>query len=56
MEVYKTFLAPFDRELIKTKYEKQKPNMISQSEVPAPEQIVVRIYQRDTVSYTSSLS
>ena len=39
MYVYKTFIAPFDIELIKTKYGKQKTNMISQSEVPAPEEI-----------------
>ena len=49
MEVYKTFLAPFDKELIKEKYEK-KENMISQSEAPLPEEIVVRKHQRDTAS------
>ena len=36
MEVYKTFFVPFDNGLIKRKYEKQKPNMISQSDAPAP--------------------
>ena len=30
--------------------------MISQSETPVPEEIVVRKHQRDTASYTSSLS
>ena len=55
MEVYKTFLAPFDKELIKEKYEK-KENMISQSEAPLPEEIVVRKHQRDTASYKFSLS
>ena len=39
MEVYKTFIAPFDIELIKTKYEKQNPNMISKSEAPEAEEI-----------------
>ena len=56
MEVYKTFIVPFDKELIKTKHEKQNPIMIYQSETPAPEEIVVRKHQIDTVSYTSSLS
>ena len=42
--------------MIKTKYEKQKPNMISQLEAPAPEEIVVRKHQRDTASHKSSLS
>ena len=37
MEVYKTFPVLFDKELTKTKYGKQKPNMISQSEALAPE-------------------
>ena len=37
MEVYKTFLVPFDEEFIKKKIEKQKLNMIFQSEAPAPE-------------------
>ena len=56
MEVYKTFIAPFDIELIKTKYEKQNPNMISKSEAPAPEEIELRKHQRNTSSYTYSLS
>ena len=55
MQVYKTFIVLFDKELIKKKYEKQKPNMVSQSEAPAPEEIVVRKHQRDTDYYTYSL-
>ena len=39
-----------------TKYEKQKTNMISQSEAPAPEEIVVQKHQRDTASYTCYVS
>ena len=49
----KGFFKPSDKELINTKYEKQKPNMISQSEAPVPEQIVVRKHLRDTASYIS---
>ena len=56
MEVYKTFIIPLDKELTKTKYEKKKPNMISQSEAPAKEEIVVLKNQRDTAYHTSSLS
>ena len=56
MELYKTFIVPFDKELVRTKNEKLKPNMTSQSEAPAPEQIVVRKHQRDTASHTSSFS
>ena len=56
MEVYKFFIVPFSIELIKTKYEKQKTNMISQSEAPAPEEILVRKHQRDAASHTSHLS
>ena len=56
MEVHKAFLVSFDIELIKKKYEKQKPNMISQSEAPAPEEIEVRKHQRDTAFYTPYLS
>ena len=53
MELY---IVPFDVELIKAKYEKQKPNVISQSEAPAPEEIVVHKHQRDTASSAYSLS
>ena len=56
MEVYKTSPISFDKELIKTNYEKLKPNMIFQSEAPAPEEIVVHKHNRDTASYTYSLS
>ena len=35
---------------------KQKPNVISQSEAPAPEEIVVHKHQRDTASSAYSLS
>ena len=35
---------------------KKKPNMISQSEAPAPEEIVMRKHQIDTASHLSSLS
>ena len=55
MEVYKTFVVPFDNELIKKKYEKQKPNVIYRSEAPVPEEIVVRKHQRDASSDTYSL-
>ena len=55
MEVYKTFLIPCDKDFIKRKYEKQKPNMISQSEAPALEEIVVCKHQRNTASVTYSL-
>ena len=41
-DVYKTFVVPFDKELINRKYEKPKPHMISQSDAPAPEEVVVR--------------
>ena len=53
MEVYKMFSVPLDKELIKKKDEKKKPNMISQSEAPAPEEIVVHKHQRDTASLSS---
>ena len=56
MEVYKTFLVPFDKDLIKRKYKKQKPNMISQSEASDTEEIVLHKHQRDTASVTYSLS
>ena len=36
-ELYKTFIVTFDKEFIKTKYEKKGQNIISQSEAPAPE-------------------
>ena len=49
------FIVPFDIELIKTKYEKQKPNMISQSEAPAPEEIEVHKHRTYKLSSTSSL-
>ena len=52
MELYKTFRVLFDKKLII----KKRPNMITQSEEPAPEEIVVRKYQRYTSSYTSYLS
>ena len=39
-EFYTTFIVPFDEEFIKTNDEK-KPNMISQSEAPAPSEIEV---------------
>ena len=42
--------------MIKTGYEKQKPNIISRSEAPSPEEIVVLKHQRDTDSYTYYLS
>ena len=35
---------------------KKIPNMISQSEAPAPEEIEVRKHRRDTAFYTYSLS
>ena len=54
--MYKTFFVPFDKEFINRKYEKQKPNMISQSDEPAPEELVVRKKLRHTASVTSSLS
>ena len=41
MELYTTFIVPFDKEFIKTKYEKKGQNKISQSEAPAPEEIEV---------------
>ena len=37
-ELYTTFIVTFDKESIKTKYEKN-PNVINQSEAPAPEEI-----------------
>ena len=55
MEVYTKFIVPFDKEFIRKNYEK-KPNMIFQSEAPAPEKIEVQKHQIDTASYTSSLS
>ena len=56
MELFKTFIVPFDIDLIKTKYEKQTTNMIYQSEAPATEEIVVRKHQIDIASYKYSLS
>ena len=56
MEVYKIFIVPLDKELIKKKYEKQNPNTIYQSEEPALEEIVVCKHQIYTASHTSSLS
>ena len=41
MELYKTFIVPFDKEFIKAKYQKIGPNMISQPEAPATEEIEV---------------
>ena len=55
-EVYKTSVVPFNKELINRKYEKQKPHMISQSDTPAPEELLVRKKRRDAASVTSSLS
>ena len=46
----------FDKELVNIKYEKQKPNMISQSDAPASEEVVLRKKRRDTDSITSYLS
>ena len=42
--------------MINRKYEQQKPNIISKSEAPAPEEIVVRKCHIDTASYMFSLS
>ena len=36
MELYKFFIVTFDKEYIKTKYVKNGPNLITQSEAPAP--------------------
>ena len=52
--MYTTFIVPLDEEFINTKYEK-RPNMISQSEAPKPEEIEVHKHWRDTASYTYSL-
>ena len=53
--MYKTFSVPFDKELINRKYEKHKLHMMSQSDAPAPEEVVLR-KKRDTASVTYSLS
>ena len=55
-ELYTASIAPFDEEYIKTNYEKQWPNMISISEAPYLEEREAHKHQRDTDSYTSSLS
>ena len=39
MKLHKTFVVPFDKKSIKTKYIKNGPNSITQSEAPAPEEI-----------------
>ena len=41
-ELYTTFIVLSDKESIKTKYEKNGPNMITQSEAPAQEGIEVQ--------------
>ena len=54
--MYKTSIVLFDKELVKTKNKNQRPNIISQSEAPAPEETVVRKHKRYTSSYTYYLS
>ena len=40
-DMYEKLVVPFVRELINRQYEKPKPHMISQSDAPAPEEVVV---------------
>ena len=40
-ELYKTFIAPFDKESINTQNVTNIPNSITQSEAPVPEKVVV---------------
>ena len=55
MEPYKTFFVPFDKEYIKTKNVTNAPNLITLSETPAPEVIVVDKLQTD-ISVNSILT
>ena len=47
MELYKTFLVPFDKESIKTQKVNNAPNLMTEPGVPSLEVIVVKKLQSD---------
>ena len=53
-ELYKTFFVPFDKESIKTKNVTNAPKLITQSEAPGPELMVV--YKLQTYLSVSSVA